>query len=168
MIGTKLHWVDGPWPGKLALSARPRGGDWLPDEMASWQSSGIGTVVSLLTESEATEFELGSEALEARRHQMEFRSFAIADRQVPDARATFQRLLEDLDGELTAGGHVVLHCRQGLGRTGLLAACLLVAKGLDPAAAIERLRLARGATVPETAEQLRWIEDYAASLAVAR
>ena len=32
-MGTKLYWVDGPWLGKLALAARPRGGDWLCDEL---------------------------------------------------------------------------------------------------------------------------------------
>jgi hypothetical protein len=28
-MNPKLYWVDGPWPGKLAISARPRGGGWL-------------------------------------------------------------------------------------------------------------------------------------------
>ena len=31
---TSLYWIDGPWKGKLALSGRPRGGDWLKDETA--------------------------------------------------------------------------------------------------------------------------------------
>jgi hypothetical protein len=48
MLGTELHWVDGPWRGKLALAARPRGGDWLRNEISSWLGSGVATVVSLL------------------------------------------------------------------------------------------------------------------------
>ena len=28
-MSTRLYWADGPWSGKLALAARPRGGDWL-------------------------------------------------------------------------------------------------------------------------------------------
>ena len=48
MPGTELHWVNGPWPGKLALSARPRDGGWLEDEIANWRRSGIDTVLSLL------------------------------------------------------------------------------------------------------------------------
>ena len=49
---TELYWVDGPWLGKLALAARPRGGDWLEDEMANWRRAGIDTVLSLLTPEE--------------------------------------------------------------------------------------------------------------------
>jgi hypothetical protein len=52
MISTELHWVEGAWPGKLAMAARPRGGDWLQDELADWRRSGVNTVFSLLTEEE--------------------------------------------------------------------------------------------------------------------
>ena len=31
-----LYWVESPTPGRLAVFARPRGGDWLPDEVAGW------------------------------------------------------------------------------------------------------------------------------------
>src|SRR5436309_9794359 len=36
----RLYWINDPWPGKLALAARPRGGDWLPDEVADWKRAG--------------------------------------------------------------------------------------------------------------------------------
>jgi hypothetical protein len=49
---TNLYWVDGPWPGKLALAARPRGGDWLGDEVVSWKRNGVDAVLSLLTPEE--------------------------------------------------------------------------------------------------------------------
>jgi protein-tyrosine phosphatase len=61
----------------------------------------------------------------------------------------------------------VVHCRQGIGRTGLIAACLLVAQGAAPDAAVHNLSAARGLPVPETAEQRRWIDHYAATLAEA-
>jgi hypothetical protein len=51
-MGTELHWVDGPWPGKPAVASRPRGGDWLEDEIASWRRAGIDTVLSLLAPDE--------------------------------------------------------------------------------------------------------------------
>lgn len=44
---TELHWVDGPWPGKLAIGSRPRGGDWLADEVADWHRAGIEEVALL-------------------------------------------------------------------------------------------------------------------------
>jgi protein-tyrosine phosphatase len=136
--------------------------------MASWQRDGANTVVSLLTPEEERDLDLTREATEARAHGLHFASFPICDRQVPESQADFIRTLESLDRELAAGGNVVLHCRQGIGRTGLMAACLLVANGLDPDVAIERLSTARGIPVPETAQQRRWIERYAESLAAAR
>lgn len=57
--------------------------------------------------------------------------------------------------ELAAGKKVFIHCRGGLGRTGTLAARLLVERGLEPEMAIEEVRLARPGAL-ETIEQ----EDY--------
>ena len=44
-----LYWLNGPWQGKLAMAARPRGGDWLEDDLSSWKREGVDTVLSLLT-----------------------------------------------------------------------------------------------------------------------
>lgn len=163
MISIDLHWVDGPWAGKLALAARPRGGEWLHDELASWQRAGVHTIFSLLTAGEERDLDLTHEQREAKAHGMAFRSFPIPDRHVPDSEARLARVLEKLDKELASGKNVVLHCRQGIGRTGLVAACLLVTKGLEPKTAIKRLSAARGTSVPETAEQRRWIDHYAST-----
>lgn len=162
---TKLYWVDGPWPGKLALAARPRGGEWLPDEISSWRSDGIDTVFSLLTNEEERDLDIADERAEARTHGMNFLSFPILDRQVPASPSSLAPALEQLDRELVAGRNVVLHCRQGIGRTGLVAACLLLTKGVDLESAVRRLSAARGTSVPETQEQRRWIDHYAESFA---
>jgi protein-tyrosine phosphatase len=152
---TELYWVDGPWPGKLALSSRPRGGDWLEEEMAGWRRAGIDTVVSLLTAEEEQDLELEREAHEAKATGMKFVSLPIPDRQVPNSESEVSATLDRLDADLSAGKNVVVHCRQGIGRTGLVAACLLVTKGLTPEAAVKTLSAARGNPVPETAEQRR-------------
>jgi protein-tyrosine phosphatase len=162
---TELHWVDGPWPGKLALAARPRGGDWLEDEMAEWRRAGVDTVLSLLTPEEELDLDLKIEAREVTARGMKFASLPIPDRQVPNSEAEVSAALDRLDADLAAGKNVVIHCRQGIGRTGLVAACLLVTKGMNPEAAVKRLSAARGVPVPETAEQRRWIDHYAAVLA---
>lgn len=165
MIGTKLHWVEGPWPGKLALAARPRGGEWLEDEVAEWNRAGVSSVFSLLEPEEEADLNLSREADVVAAQGIKFLSFPIADRQVPTSERQFTKALEQLDVELSAGRNVVLHCRQGIGRTGLIAACLLVLKGDDPHAAMQRLSIARGVAIPETEEQRRWIERYATTLA---
>jgi hypothetical protein len=65
---TKIYWIEGPWPGRLAISSRPRGGDWLEDEVRAWQQAGIETIVSLLTKDEIAALELAQEAEFYRKH----------------------------------------------------------------------------------------------------
>ncbi len=168
MLGTELHWVNGPWRGRLAMAARPRGGDWLQDEIASWRRSGVATVVSLLEEQEEFDLGLKAERSEAEEQGLRFISFPIVDRDVPVSQSEFGKLLETLHRELAAGQSVAVHCRQGIGRTGLVAACLLVGDGLGPQEAMDRLTAARGVEVPETAQQRRWIANFAGALATAR
>jgi protein-tyrosine phosphatase len=161
----ELYWVDGPWRGKLAMAARPRGGDWLPDDLANWKRAGIDTLLSLLTPDEERDLDLRDEAAEARTQGMEFASFPIPDRQTPKSEAKWTEILEKVTRTLSEGKNVVVHCRQGIGRSGLLAACLLVRRGISPGAAVELVSAARGAAVPETAEQRDWIDHYAVALA---
>jgi len=164
-MGTELHWVDGPWPGRLALAARPRGGEWLEDEIANWRHNGVNTVFSLLTAEEEHDLDIDKESAEVRAHGMNFLNFPILDRQVPASEKDLEKALGKLDRELKAGRNVVLHCRQGIGRTGLVAACLLLTKGIGPDTAVQQLTAARGLEIPETPEQRRWIDHYAESFA---
>ncbi len=168
MIGTKLHWINGPWVGKLAMAARPRGGEWLDDEMEAWHRSGVNIVLSLLTKDEEADLNLAQEAKQAMAHSMKFLSFPILDREVPESDLKLAKVLDELNAELASGKNAVVHCRQGIGRTGLVAACLLVSKGMEPATAVQRLSEDRGLPVPETVEQSRWIERFAASPAKGR
>lgn len=158
---SEFHWLTGQWPGKLALAARPRGGDWLADELENWKRSGVQSVLSLLTPDEEQELGLGGEASEARKIGLEFRSYPIEDRGVPRSEAELGSVLDTVNLTLRAGRNLLVHCRQGIGRTGLVAACLLVKNGMSPGSAVEAVSVARGITVPETVEQREWIERYA-------
>ena len=165
---TEFYWIDGPWPGKLAVAARPRGGDWLVDEAAAWKRAGVDEVFSLLSPQEEKDLDLGREGTEFRAQGIEFVGFPIADLQVPSSETKFAAFLEKVSADLSAGKSVVVHCRQGIGRSGLVAVCLLVARGMSPGAAVESVSAARGVTVPETAVQREWIDRYAAALTSAK
>lgn len=154
---TELYWIKGPWPGRLAISARPRGGDWLQDELKRWRSAGLDIVVSLLTPDEEEALDLQSEEQFCRHSGLDFRSFPIVDRSVPSPEVKGLPLIEQLDHELTQGKNIVIHCRQGIGRSGMIAAGILVARGIQAEVAMQRVGEARGVEVPETIRQRIWV-----------
>lgn len=159
----KLYPVSNSWPGKLFLSSRPRGGDWLEDEVRGWRRFGIDTVVSLLTGEEEQELDLVEESSEARKHDLAFLSYPIPDRGVPSNRTTLSNFLETIQRDLHQGKNVLVHCRQGIGRTGLIAASLLVLDGMEPESAIHEVSNVRGVRIPETPEQESCIYEVAAN-----
>lgn len=88
--------------------------------------------------------------------------FPIVDVNVPSASElpAFAALVTDIVDAARAGKTVVIHCRGGIGRSGLVAASCLVALGLDPSRAIAATRAARPGAV-ETAAQESWVSTYA-------
>ena len=160
----ELYWIEGPWRGRLAIMPRPRGGDWLEDEIQSWRRAGVDVVVSLLTRDEQAELNLADEQSLCRANNIEFVSFPIVDRSIPSSVEAFSDLVARLADGLVAGKNTAIHCRQGIGRAALVAICVLIWSGLESAVAMERVGAARGCAVPETQEQRRWISDIAGSL----
>lgn len=161
-MSDRIYWVQGPWSGKLAITARPRGGDWLADDLRNWRQEGVGAIVSLLTPDEEREFQLEGEGPEATAQGMKFLSVPVRDRRVPESEGDLQFGLQEASAALGSGKNVLVHCRQGIGRSGLFAACLLVDRGWSPEAATKKLSAVRGTSVPETPEQRQWIDHYAA------
>src|SRR5262245_5849952 len=156
-----LFWIPGPWRGRLAIAARPRGGDWLDDEATAWRRAGIDVVVSLLEDDEAAQLDLVDERQAAESRAIGFISFPIPDRGVPASTEAAIELIGHIAAQLEAGKNVAVHCRQGIGRSGLIAAGVLMNSGLQPEKAMETVSSARGIAVPETLEQRRWIEQLA-------
>lgn len=156
----ELYWIAGPWPGRLAIVPRPRGGDWLEDEIASWRRVGIAAVVSTLTKEEISELDLDREGDFCRKAGIEWVAFPITDRSVPSSALAALELIRRLEQLLAQGQTIALHCRQGVGRSALLAACVLAASGVDPTAALERVATARGCAVPDTSEQREWVMRF--------
>lgn len=161
MPATPLYWIDRVAPGKLAIFARPRGGDWLDDEISAWKSAGVDVVVSLLTPTEETEFLLEKEREQARQAGIDFTSLPIVDRELPATRDELIAVAHRLAESIRLGKKVAIHCRAGIGRSTMLAAATLVALGEQPAQALEQIRAARRSPVPDTEEQRKWILDLA-------
>lgn len=165
---TELYWIEGPWLGRLAIMPRPRGGDWLEDEISSWQRLGIEAIVSALTKEEIAELDLIQEKEQCEKAGIEFLVFPIADRGVPLSAKDTWELVRRLEPELACGKKIAIHCRQGVGRAALLAACVLASSGVDPATAWERIAAARGCAVPDTHEQREWVMQIARDMLASR
>jgi protein-tyrosine phosphatase len=153
-----LFWIPGPWRGRLAIVSRPGGGDWLEDEAEFWKRAGIDVIVSLLESGEATELDLSKEHEVVKATGIRFMSFPIPDRGVPVSQKEALSLLASITAILEEGRNVAVHCRQSDGRSGLIAAGLLVTSGADVDKALQTVGAAGGQIVPETEVQLQWIK----------
>ena len=159
-----MFWVPGPWPGRLGIVLRPRGGDWLVDETKSWREAGIDRVVSLLERDEQAQLDLEGEAEATASSGVEFTSFPIPDRGIPASDESAAELVSHVVDALECGRNVAIHCRQGVGRSALIAGAVLVAEGHDVPTALRTIKESRGLDVPETDAQRQWLRDFASRL----
>jgi len=153
----EIYWIEGVSEGHLAVMSRPRGGDWLADEVRSLRATGVDVLVSLLTTDEVAELDLADEAGCCAACGIEFVSFTFADRGVPASATAPLALVRKLAALVSSGKGVAVHCLQGIGRSSLVAACVLASLGERPEAAFERVARTRGRPVPDTPEQRDWV-----------
>lgn len=123
---------------------------------------GIHKIVSLLEVSEAERLGVVDESVMCERLGISFRQFPIRDHKTPVDPVKFRQLIDELEQELRAGQHIVVHCFAGIGRTGLVAGALLINDGLSMAAATDLLSDIRGSVVPQTHAQSNYLIDYEA------
>lgn len=153
-----------PAGGRLGLTLCPGKKDpslgWdrdLATDLARIQAWGASTVVTLLEEHEFRLLRVESLGTEVTNLGMQWLHLPIRDVDVPDVR--FERAWATegpaLHCRLDAGQRVLIHCRGGLGRTGLVAALILVERGAEAPAAIRRVRAVRPHAVETRAQ-----EDY--------
>lgn len=156
-------WIETGNQLRLAIVPRPRGGDWLQDELVLMKRAGVDVLVSMLQVDEATELGLSREATACEAAGIVFQSFPVPDRETPPSIISFTRFIEGLRTEVHAGRSVAVHCRASIGRSSVLLAALLCAEGFTAEDAFRRLSAARGLQVPDTPDQVHWIERFAAN-----
>jgi protein-tyrosine phosphatase len=156
-------WIETGNQLRLAIVQRPRGGDWLVDEVDLMKRAGVDVLVSMLEVEEADELGLSAEANACAGAGIVFYSFPVSDRGTPPSAVSFSRFVEGLRREAHAGRSIAVHCRASIGRSSVLLASLLCQEGFTPKEAFRRLSLARGLQVPDTVDQVRWVERFAAT-----
>ena len=164
------YWVK---PGRLLAGEYPAGRErQLTDagraRVRDLLSAGISCFVDLTEEGECAPYHslLPVTVTYLRR--------SIRDQRVPRRATQMRRILDEIGGVLAAGGNVYVHCRAGIGRTGMVAGCFLVEQGHDGETALRELNLlwtqqcARAPTwpmIPQTLEQMEYVREWKPALA---
>jgi protein-tyrosine phosphatase len=86
----------------------------------------------------------------------------IEDFRAPVRGDGFSSLVHEIAEELRAGTNVMLHCAGGIGRTGTVSSCILIALGLPAGEALAEVRKARA--WPENKAQLDFVHWFSESL----
>lgn len=155
------YWVI---PGRLLAGEHPIGpeADRALARLEQLSKAGIDCYIDLTEADEQPEY----------RHLLprrtEYLRSAIVDTQVPNNVSQTRELLAAIRAALARERRVYVHCRAGIGRTGLVVGCFLAEEEQDGKSAIKRLnRLWRQSAraqawpkVPQTAEQADYIRHW--------
>lgn len=162
-MAANIYWITGPIPGKLAIVARPRAGELLEDDIAGWKKDGILFVVSLLEAQEVLELNLAQEAYLCQKFSLTFLSHPFPHRGVPPSAPDTAALCQTLKTQLQNRKTVAIHCRTGMGRSAVVAACVLKSFGVEAKRAFDLVASARGFMVPDTQQQRDWVNEFTGS-----
>ncbi|MFK7858773.1 MAG: dual specificity protein phosphatase family protein [Granulosicoccus sp.] len=95
---------------------------------------------------------------------MSFLSNPIVDRGLPSLTPEFSRFIRQLYTDMFNGVNTVVHCHGGIGRSGTVAAAILLHCGFTAEQAFAHITKKRGVPVPDTVEQVGWIVTRSASI----
>ena len=157
-VQAEVFRIDSIGKGCLAIMGHPASRGNVVSTISEIAASGFHQVVSLLDPAEAEALGLAQEAELVTAQSMKFVSLAIPDMGLPVCSEDFAQLAQRLFSEIEAGTNTLIHCRGGIGRSGLLAAALLLIGGRSIQAAFAQVSSVRGMPVPETAQQAAWLQ----------
>ena len=148
-------------PGKHDRMAHT--GAWARDlnlDLDAINKWGATLVLTLVEPAELTALKVPQLGEEVRKRGLVWHHLPIADFSVPDDDFEKQWAThgKEIRARLRAGEDIVVHCKGGLGRAGMIAARLLVELGMDPEHAVHAVRNARKGAI-ETPSQLALVRQ---------
>ncbi|MEO8245486.1 MAG: protein-tyrosine phosphatase family protein [Chloroflexota bacterium] len=148
-------------PGKRGPSFRYPGRVYdrdLDADLAALRAAGVVRLVLLVEDSELERY--GTPGRPPATWQPSVTRFPMPDGSPPAGLAAMDEILEAIESARGAG-NVAVACMGGIGRTGTVAACALVARGHDSEAAIDMVRRVRNPAAVETPAQEAFVRAYA-------
>lgn len=142
-------------PGKKGAHFFPGDRD-LDTDLAAIRDWGASALVSLMEKEEMEWFGVADLPDKAVGLGLLHYHLPIPDMDIPDERfeENWKSAGENIKNLLLSGEAVVIHCLAGLGRTGTVAARLLIELGADPETAVRQIRKARPGTIQSIVQEV--------------
>jgi len=127
----------------------------LDQDLAAIKNWGAVALVTLVEDFELEVLCVGQLPQKAQAIGLEWHHLPIMNRDAPYLEFEEKWIVsgQRLRVQLRKGERVVLHCKNGLGRTGMIAARLLVELGESPDSAIKRVRAARPGAIETSIQE---------------
>ena len=148
--------------GSLYLHSMPGRYDPLSNTVSEIENKEIDIVISLTSLEEirqkSPEY---AKAIDDKSLGFERIEFPIIDFGIPQDSIAFLNLARSLSDRLKSGENLLIHCGAGIGRTGTLAASVLISLGKNLNESLDAIRNA--GSNPETEEQMdlvKWVANH--------
>jgi hypothetical protein len=150
--------LPGTTAGALWLTGMPDSDPRLADFLADTAAVGVRQVVILTEEHEIRDCAPAyARVLSSADRPFSLTRLPIPDLGVPAGTDRFRQTAGAIADTLRQGGRVAVHCRAGIGRTGLMAQAVLIELGVPPGLATRQV--ARAGSRCETPEQIAFLRE---------
>lgn len=157
------------WRNSLGMSQLP-GKQWsdgervhkrsIPVDIAAIVDAKVGLVISLLETWEYEATKTNALPVDLAYAGIAVKLYPIVDRSIPTNLQTFDVLIREILDNLYQGrANVLVHCKAGVGRTGLVASCVLIRDGVSAKDAIDTVQATREGTITNEFQQ-RFVYYY--------
>ncbi|UPK69513.1 dual specificity protein phosphatase family protein [Chitinophaga filiformis] len=164
-MATRIYWLHKfENSSQLGIMSRPRGNEWLEEEILSAKRQGVKVIVSLLEKDEILELDLQRQPAICAKHEILYLHFPIPDRSIPSQDKQLHHFIRQVQERIALGESTVIHCRMGIGRSSIIAGYLMVQDGYKPDEVFSYIGKVRGLRVPDTDEQEDWLKRISLTL----
>ena len=164
----RVDWIepDLTGTGRLGITPCPGRRDQSRDldtDLTQLRSDGATRLLCLLTDSELSWAAVPDLGPRAQAAGLTYHRLPVPDQGTPDVADAID-LVQWCQEATEQGEAVVVTSMDGLGRSGTIAACTLVAAGISPESAIAAVRTARGPRALETLAQEDFVVTFASAM----
>ncbi|KAI8622118.1 protein-tyrosine phosphatase-like protein [Chytriomyces sp. MP71] len=156
--GKKVRLDTGPVNGRASINRD------LDSDFARLASLNIKCVVCCLNDAELSYLgaPISKYLATAAKYDMQVIRIPIIEGSCPESISEVEGVIRLMDARLRTGVNVLVHCRGGVGRAGLIACCLLLSKGfvVNAERAIQFVRIRRSLKAIETMRQEDFISAF--------